>query len=478
MVAVIAFLCFHSTSAQPVLNGSAFPVGTIEGTSLPVPDSIAGLDNRRPFEVGEIVIEGNKRTKDYIILRELYFKSGDSVNLTELVQGFEVSRQQLMNTKLFNEVVIALKNFYGHVVNVSIQVKERWYIFPIPYIKPVDRNLAEWAKQGYSPDRLNYGFKFTYYNFTGRNDKLRLWVAGGYTKQFQFQYEQPYADRSLKHGYKVGFNYSQNKEINYQTKFNQQVFNDSVTSTRLNAFIEYDYRPGLRTFHGLRIGYNREEVDAKVLELNPDYYKTGTNRFEYPEISYRLSHFNVDYIPYPLKGWMGEVSLLRRGLNEKAGMWQLGAKYNKNWAWGKRSFFSWNAIGTLRVPFDQPFVNSQMFGYNDFYLRGLEKYVIDGVAGVLSRQTYRRFLLKFSVPTFLNSQTHNRVPFSFYAKAFTDVGYSHNKVFKDNSLANKMLYTAGLGIDMVTFYDIVLRFDYSFNQLGQNGLFLHIKNDF
>ncbi len=41
-----------------------------------------------------------------------------------------------------------------------------------------------------------------------------------------------------------------------------------------------------------------------------------------------------------------------------------------------------------------------------------------------------------------------------------------------------MLYTAGFGIDLVTFYDLSFKLDYSFNQLGQNGLFLHIRNDF
>jgi hypothetical protein len=41
-----------------------------------------------------------------------------------------------------------------------------------------------------------------------------------------------------------------------------------------------------------------------------------------------------------------------------------------------------------------------------------------------------------------------------------------------------MMYTAGFGLDIVTFYDFVFRFDYSFNQLGENGLFLHFKNEF
>jgi hypothetical protein len=35
------------------------------------------------------------------------------------------------------------------------------------------------------------------------------------------------------------------------------------------------------------------------------------------------------------------------------------------------------------------------------------------------------------------------------------------------------LHAAGIGIDLLTLYDITFRFEYSFNQLGQNGLFLH-----
>ena len=81
---------------------------------------------------------------------------------------------------------------------MAIDVKERWYIFPIPYFKPVDRNLSEWVKQGYGFDRVNYGFKLSYYNFTGRNDKLKFWLITGYTKQIQFQYDLPYIDKSTK----------------------------------------------------------------------------------------------------------------------------------------------------------------------------------------------------------------------------------------------------------------------------------------
>lgn len=432
-----------------------------------------------PFIMGEIYVEGNKRTKAYIIQRELPFKTGDSIYLTDLVEGFEVARQQLFNTGLFNEVIVALKSFRGYHVDVQIQVKERWYIFPIPYIKPVDRNLAEWAKQGYGVDRLNYGFKFTHYNFTGRNDKLRLWLITGYTKQIQFQYDQPYVDKSLKHGYRLGFTYASNKEVNYETRNNQQHFVDSFGTgfKQWSAHVDYTYRPGLRTFNAVRLSITQQEVDSSILELNPKYFNSGRTRITYPELSYQLNYYKVDYIHFPLTGWMGEVGFLKRGFNKDMNMWQLHAKATRAWQLSKKNYFMWQGYGVIRLPFEQPFVNHRLFGYGDMYLRGLEEYVIDGVAGFLSRQSYRRELFRFSIPTYLKSKTHDRVPFRIYARAFMDAGYSYNKSFTDNSLVNRMLYTTGLGVDIVTFYDFIIRLDYSFNQLGQNGLFLHLKND-
>jgi hypothetical protein len=119
-----------------------------------------------------------------------------------------------------------------------------------------------------------------------------------------------------------------------------------------------------------------------------------------------------------------------------------------------------------------------MFGYGDLFLRGLERYVIDGVAALMARNTLRYELFRFNISTHLKSRTHDRIPFKIYARTFTDMGYTYNKNFTNNSLTNRMLYTGGAGVDIVTFYDFILRFDYSFNQLGENGLFLHIKNDF
>lgn len=400
-----------------------------------------------------------------------------------------------MNTRLFNDVVVSLKSFIGHLVEIQIDVKERWYLFPVPYFKPIDRNLSEWAKQGYGLQRVNYGAKLSYYNFTGRNDKLKAWFITGYTRQIQFSYEQPNADKYLKHGYGVNVSYSNSKEINHLTQNNEQkfipaldsqtafdpafrgLFNGQVLNEQFNATLSYTYRPAIRTRHTVRLSFNKNRIDEAVVALNSRYFNDGKRKIAYPELSYTIDYNNIDYVAYPLVGFIGDAGISRKGINGDMNIWQLNAKGNKGWRIGKKTYFGMQGYGVLKLPFDQPYFNHRMFGYGDLYLRGLEKYVIDGVAAAMLRNTLRKELFNFSVP-FIYSKSHDRVPFRIYLKTYADLGYSHNKNFKENSLVNRMLYTAGAGIDVLTFYDFVFRFEYSFNQLGQKGLFLHFKNDF
>jgi hypothetical protein len=464
-----------SSPAPPVIQQSSSVIQL--GTAL----------QKNLFHVSRIIINGDRKTKPYIIERELPFKEGDSLYLNELVQKFDLARQQLMNTRLFNDVVVSLKGFRGYQVDVQIDVKERWYIFPIPYFKPVDRNLSEWSKQGYAPSRVNYGLKFSYYNFTGRNDKLKGFFISGYTKQVQFSYEQPYFDKALKQGFGVSVSYAGLKEINHLTANNEQkffptdslkdIFSNKFINEQFNLTLAYTYRPAIKTKHTVKFSFNTNKIDPYVRTLNPQYFGKSKEMITYPEFSYTVEYNNVDYIAYPLKGFMADAGFTRKGVHSVMDVSILAAKGTRGWEIGKNLWYGLQGYGVLKVPFDQPFFNQRLFGYGDLYLRGLEKYVIDGVAGAMVRNTFRKQILNFSVP-FIKSKSHDVIPFRIFLKTYADVGYSYNKNSFGNSLENRMLYTAGAGIDLLSFYDFVLRCEYSFNQLGQNGLFLHIKNDF
>ena len=71
-----------------------------------------------------------------------------------------------------------------------------------------------------------------------------------------------------------------------------------------------------------------------------------------------------------------------------------------------------------------------------------------------------------------------KIPFTFFAKTYTDFEYVYNKPKFDTYLNNRLLYTGGFGIDLLTLYDINLRFEYSFNQLNKSGLFFHKQSGF
>jgi hypothetical protein len=106
-----------------------------------------------------------------------------------------------MNTALFHEVVVELQNTDGNNADVKIELRERWYLFPVPYFRYIDRNLNQWLVENKGDlDRVNYGIKVFHNNFTGINDKLNLWLINGYTKQISFGYDRLYIDKNMKWG--------------------------------------------------------------------------------------------------------------------------------------------------------------------------------------------------------------------------------------------------------------------------------------
>ena len=62
---------------------------------------------------------------------------------------------------------------------------------------------------------------------------------------------------------------------------------------------------------------------------------------------------------------------------------------------------------------------------------------------------------------------------------FVDAGYVHNE-FPDptNTMVNNWQYSAGVGLDFVTYYDQVFRINYAINRHGEHGLFFHLETPF
>ncbi len=432
--------------------------------------------------IRDVHISGEQVTRLYIITREVQFEKGHSYSMSEVLARMKASKENLMNTALFVDVSVNFTNWMDDSLDIEVDVKERWYLFPLPYFKPIDRNWNVWINQyKVSLDRVNYGLKFLANNLTGRNDRLNLWLINGYTRQVTLSYYTPYLDKALRQGLGFDLTFAQNREINYTTRDNKQAFfkdGSKYIRDRFGFTITYSYRKGSKERHYARVGYNIETIADTVAVLNPKYFNNGATKVAYPEFSYRYEYYDVNYIPYPSKGQTWEFNFMKRGPSKNIDLWYFNARYARYWKLPHKFYFNFLAEATLKLPFDQPFYNQQLLGYSDSYLRGLEYYVIDGVAGGFLRNTLRKEVLSFKWNTGLRSRIYNQIPFKIYLKGFSDVGYVYNKNnVTGNMLTNKFMYTGGFGLDIVTIYDLVVRLEYSFNQLGEHALFYHLRDN-
>jgi len=432
--------------------------------------------------IADMTVHGNKKTKPYIIEREVPFKQGQYIRRNELEKKLLLAQQQVLNTSLFTQVSVYVHSQQANLVFINIDVKERWYLFPLPYFKLVDRNFNQWfVEQKAALNRTNYGIKFMQNNVSGRNDRLNINLIAGYSNQVQLRYEQPFADKSLTKGFSVGFSLARQRELNFASAYSKQVFvkRDEFVYQNIRAEAAYLYRPAIKTRHAIKLAYVTSKINDTVVLLNPHYFGNKQKSISFPELSYNVQYYDADYNAYPTKGFIGDASIIRRGVNHEMNLTQFQYHANLTIPIAKKTQLYLQSAGVLKLPFDQPYINQQLFGNSDAYMRGLEYYVSDGTAGIIGRATLHRQVFSTTLRTPPNVKKEVNIPIRIYLKGGADIGYTYNKHPGTSILSNRFLYTECIGLDVVIpSYDVVFKFDYSFNQLGGSGIFLHVRTDF
>ena len=209
-----------------------------------------------------IEVAGHKKTKTKLILNELSFAVGDSIPLKDLLPTLEQNKKYLQNTLLFRSVVLKISQWNGQSIRIKIQLKESWYIFPLPQFELADRNFNVWW-QRHKRDlrRANLGAWLLWRNLSGYNDLLKLIVQFGYTRKFELDYTLPPMGRQRKFGFNINALFSDNKEIAFDTEANKlQFYNNYVGSERQFQRIRGRFR----------LYYRRTLFETQKLEIS--YY--------------------------------------------------------------------------------------------------------------------------------------------------------------------------------------------------------------
>jgi outer membrane protein assembly factor BamA len=446
-------------------------------------------DSANPIvSMGRIIIIGNKVTRERIILRELTLKPGDTISTKLLFSTLTKDRDKIYNLRLFNTVSIRVLDLGFGQIDLLIEVTERFYTDPSPIFELSDRNLNEWWTN-YNHDfrRINYGLRLKQKNFRGRNETLQFTAQFGFTRKFELSYRIPNLDRQQKHGISFGFNYSEPRNLAYQTEDHVLSFVSKKRSVRINrsASIGYTFRKSFYETHNFSADFVSSSIIDTVLALNSNYFKNGGTSQQYSSLSYSFNSEHRDVIAYPLKGYQFTFSLSKSGLfNESVNQLEANATYAKHWPLKKKFYLSNFSAGYISTPTEQPYYFFSALGYRGQVVRGYEIYVIEGPQFLLNKTTLKKriFQRSWRVES-MPLEQFRYFPLSIYLKGFTDLGYVTNYQYYSDlglntRLTGKMLVGAGAGIDFVTVYDFTFRIEYTLTREGTRGFFINLKKEF
>lgn len=443
--------------------------------------------------VGKITLEGNQITQPYIIYREIIIKEGDTLTESVFKTRLEQSRLNLLNTSLFNFVNFdTVADAFG-VVNLKFRMIERWYLFPFPIFEISDRNFNTWLDHR-DWRRVNYGGFIKWSNLRGRMEDLNLLIRFGYDERYRLIYDIPYINAKQTLGLTFVASINQNHEVAYKTENNKPVFfrgenymlQNYLFSTGLN------YRPSIFNTYSAIIGYNRFDYSTKLTELNSEYAPGNASQLNLIKGSFYLRNDHRDSKPYPVKGYFADAEI-----TAQKGIFSDNQKYYNAYLYSNLDSYNsfnqrwyWSAGTTFKISKNEnkPYFLNQGLGYGKDYIRGYEYYVIDGSNYFLVKTNLKYNLLKPQVRyiKITGTEKFDKIHYAVYFNIFADMGAVFSTAQKDAqtsilinnvpTLNNKLLRGIGIGLDVVTYYDKVLRIEYSINHLGQGGFYIHFES--
>ena len=438
------------------------------------------------FVVKDIALQGNKRTKSNVILRELPFEIGDSIQNYYWLALKEKGAWRLNNLNLFNQVEIHLDS--NDLGIIKILVVEKWFDWVIPFISFSDRNFNIWNTFQFDLDRTNYGLYLFNYNFLGRNHTLKTSFIQGYNRRYSLEYIAPFIHPKRDIGISGKIAFDEQKEIWYKTEKDILHF----FSNQENAPINHTY--GYLKVHKRMLNF----VDiyggiyARRTKITDDFqnitrpipYITGNTLQWQKGVSMEAKYTMVDNINLPSKGVMWQFESKLEGVggelkNHEMTNLRLEAMYQQHFQHSKKWFSSVGAKAIYNSQSYLPYSMQRILGY-EYYVRGLEPYVVDGQWGGIGKMAakYQWLNIQNFNLKWLPIKAYRNVPIQSFLEGFIDVGYVENRIMVrdfQNQLPNNILYAIGLGSHFLVYNDKVVRFEGSINNLQQFGVYLHFE---
>ena len=402
--------------------------------------------------VDSIKIEGNKTTKDFVILRELTFTEGELVDSTDLI----FNRERIYSLGLFNQVDLqVIKKENKNILKIA--VKESWYFYPLPFLDFAEENFGA----------ASYGMYIIYKNFRGRNEEIATFFKLGYDPSFGISYYNPLITRESGLTAQVGLSIQtvENKslramEINREN-FEYKSANFSLAlGKRLNIFNTIS----------LSTGFNYINFPVGVSKLI-SASQTGADRVLYSSLNYVFD--SRDLKQFPQEGYFFGTSFIHKGFKIDGINYNIfNFDFRQYYRATKKLATKWRFAFRHTFGGFVPFYDYSYLGYSEI-VRGFKDKEREGNNLFIGSVELRYPLISewnfnFTLPLIPKSLTSYRI--AIFIKTFADAGTTFNnrqRIRLDN-------FDSGYGIGL-TFLVLpynALRIEYAFNDFGKGELLI------
>ena len=410
------------------------------------------------IKIDSIKIEGIKVTDPNVILRELTFEIGDTVN-SKIIK-YNLNR--IYSLGIFTHVNM-IPFSYNEKNILLISVEESWYIYPIPFVEFQDK---DWQK-------ISYGLNLMIRNFRGENETLKATASFGYDPKFILYYDRPYFIKSQSIYLTLELAYQNTKNKSYIAKniyggdFDQKFISGSIDFgkrfnlfNRSDIFLGFDYVDNPVFIKGISASNNR--IDRQF-SIGTSYTYDTRDLFQFPSVGtylyadYQLKGLGIDDINYQVADLdLRKYFLLLDGLRLK---WRFATRqtFGNLVPYYDYSFFGYNE----RI---RGYFSTEMEG-NDLYVTSLE----------MNYPIIKDINIDFNfVPIIPQSLLSYR--FAVYFELFMDSGTTR---FWGQNLSIKSLYSGyGAGLVFLILPYSELRTEFAINDYGRTEFILGLGSSF
>lgn len=398
-----------------------------------------------PIRIERVMVVGNEKTREEVILREIPFRFPDTLSMEDL----NSIQNRITNLFLFNRVELAIIGEPEHAI-LLIQVTEFWYIYPLPLLFINER---DW-------DKISYGFQLSHRNFRGMNEQLTVGGWFGYNPAFFLRYYNPWVGRQSR--FMVGLNFFGRKVGNKFYDFDER---------HLGGTISFGKRLSLHR-------YLQASVEVKRIQL-PEEFKeysfSGSGTDLVPKIILEYRHDRRDLFEYPRKGFLVSWNVARAGFNQhQPSFWRFSFDHRayikpfQRVSLGARNFLMLN-YGELPI-YDRVFIGygERIRGYFDrvFTAQNLMTYNFETRISILPV----RYLSWNEAPLF--GMFFQQLKYGLSMGIFMDSGVVWDR--REELALNNHFTGYGVGLHFHLPYIHVLRLDHAWNDRGQGEWIIEV----